>query len=176
MDFVRVWLCLRCTPRVYAAPLQIYQFIYRTVPIARSFACLCMHACAQARVRVRVRVHALKMDKLRTNHKGTYELQDHRFRSVLRISTVLRRCVYCWIYVESYSSYASYPFHLVHPIQFGYLLICVYLRVPQSFRVICSSILECYFRNPCVMPESWGLEETAIYIQWCYTYESPNKA
>jgi hypothetical protein len=109
MDFVRVWLCLRCTPRVYAAPLQIYQFIYRTVPIARSFACLCMHACAQARVRVRVRVHALKMDKLRTNHKGTYELQDHRFRSVLRISTVLRRCVYCWIYVESYSSYASYP-------------------------------------------------------------------
>jgi len=28
------------------------------------------------------------MDKLRTNHKGVFELQDHRFRSVLRISTV----------------------------------------------------------------------------------------
>ena len=33
-------------------------------------------------------VYGKQMDKLRTNHKGVFELQDHRFRSVLRISTV----------------------------------------------------------------------------------------
>mmetsp|Transcript_47479 Transcript_47479/g.148510 ORF Transcript_47479/g.148510 Transcript_47479/m.148510 type:complete len:86 (-) Transcript_47479:682-939(-) len=26
------------------------------------------------------------MDKLRTNHKGVFELQDHRFRALLRVS------------------------------------------------------------------------------------------
>lgn len=31
-------------------------------------------------------VYGKQMDKLRTNHKGVFELQDHRFRAVLRVS------------------------------------------------------------------------------------------
>ncbi|EKX42759.1 trafficking protein particle complex subunit 6 [Guillardia theta CCMP2712] len=33
-------------------------------------------------------VYGKQMDKLRTNHKGVFELQDHRFRALLRVSAV----------------------------------------------------------------------------------------
>ena len=67
-------------------------------------------------------VYGKQMDKLRTNHKGVFELQDHRFRSVLRISTVHNTRARTLVPPDRYAGHARhvtpvYAFLPTHPHQ-----------------------------------------------------------